>query len=126
MLQQHEIIRDRDVVVGHPDATETLPELPEGVVVPDDLSGLDRVDRRRRSVRWLGWAAALAAVVGGAVLIATQFGDDTPAEAPTSIDVPAYDLKQQAIDDATARLERLPDVKEYYVGTYEARLDQNS
>ena len=120
MLKHHE----PEVRVRHPENHE-LPQLPHDVVVPDDLSQLPPERRGRRLVRWGWFVAALALIAGGSIVVATQLSDDTPAavEAPAA-EVPAYDLKQQAIDDGMARLEeRVPDVRAYHVELNQARMD---
>jgi hypothetical protein len=108
--------------VRHPENHE-LPKLPDDVVIPDDLSQL-APQRRNRLVRWGWWVAALAVIAGGAVVAISQWSDDTPAEVDApAIDAPAYDLKQQAIDDGMARLEeRVPDVRAYVVDLEQDRL----
>ena len=73
----------RNVPERTPEVSDHLPELPEGVTVPDDISSLDRASargpsQRARAVRWLGWAPAVLAVGVGAVAVALIVrGDDT-------------------------------------------------
>ena len=107
------------------DTLEKLPPLPEGVVVPDDLRHLGIDQRPRRLVRW-GWFTAVVAILAAAsVFTIIQLSNDSVDEiaAPALTEAPAYDLKQQAIDDRVAWIEQLPDVKEFYVGIYERRMD---
>ena len=123
MLKHHEPFDTHDVKIRHPE-THELPKLPDDVVIPDDLSQLPPERRGSRLVRWGWWTALLALVAGGSVYVVSRLSDDSPAdvEAP-AIDVPAYDLKQQAIDEAVTRVEQYPDVREYYVGLYQDRLE---
>jgi hypothetical protein len=89
---------------------EDLPELPEGVTVPDDISGLELVEGaeptgRATRIRWLPWAGLAAVVViGGLALVAVirDDGGSEPMQATTS-----YQLVQQSIDEALAR-QQLP------------------
>ena len=72
-------VKDRETIQQAP---VQLPELPEDVEVPDDLSGLelhDRIDRRRTAVgiRWLRWVVPILLLAVGAVLLTGDFGDDT-------------------------------------------------
>jgi hypothetical protein len=78
-----------------------LPELPEGIRVPDDLSGLEHPDvvTPRRRVRWMRWMAPLAVVVLGVAGAMLYFGTRTTDEAETTS---AYTLIQQSIDQALA------------------------
>lgn len=84
---------------------ETLPDVPEGVTVPDDLSGLDTTDGHRGGtrVRWLRWAAPVALVAGGA-LVAAVVINDNGTETTDVGTRNATELVQQAIDDALAEL----------------------
>ena len=117
MLKHHDTIKDRDALLERPESTESLPQLPEDVVVPDDLSGLDHLTDRHPAVRWLGWTAALAVVVGGSVYLATQLGDDTPDEAPAQTELTATRTQQfpdvRTYDGATVGTQQFPDVRNY-------------
>jgi hypothetical protein len=71
----------------HPRTEETLdrlPELPEGVVVPDDISGLQpptSVKPAAGAVRWMRWLAAIVVLGAVGVLAAVLFsGSDTAIE----------------------------------------------
>jgi hypothetical protein len=66
---------------------ETLPEIPKGITVPDDISGLEATGDRQAGtqVRWLRWAAPAAVLAAGAlvgVLVVTDNGTST-----TEVDV---------------------------------------
>jgi hypothetical protein len=111
MLKHHETIRDRDALIRHPDELEHLPELPEDVVVPDDLSGLPGAARHHRPVRWLWWTAALALTAAGALVLALQVRDGGGDEYQT----PAYVLEQQAIDEAIAERQAMTAATPSYV-----------
>ena len=55
---------------------ELLPELPGGVTIPDDISGMDERGRRAESgVRWLRWMAPVAVVVLAVVAVALVVRD---------------------------------------------------
>ena len=123
MLKHHESLSTHDQP-DDPRTLEMLPELPGGIIVPDDARDLMPPQRRPRLVRWGWWTAAAALLAGASVYVVVQVLDDTNAavDAPAPAEVSAYDLKQQTIDERVARLERLPDVKEYYVELNEARI----
>ena len=58
-----------------PETTEVLPELPDHVIVPDDISGLTHPvatgDRRPASgVRWMYWLPIVVFLAAGAVITA--------------------------------------------------------
>ena len=127
MLKHDEYTDTLDLKVEHPE-THELPQLPDDVVIPDDISQIAPERRRNRLVRWGWWAAALALFAGGSLYLAIQLADDSPADVEAAaVDVPAYDLKQQAMAEGTARLEdRVPDVRAYYVDLYETRLANQS
>jgi hypothetical protein len=57
---------------------ETLPELPEGITVPDDIGGLHATGDRRAGTRdrWLRWAVPVAVVAAGALVGALAVMDD--------------------------------------------------
>ena len=88
----------------HPTTQETkeLPELPHGVVVPDDISGLgvpepEEPRRSRYQVRWLRWTVAVVLVAVGALVIGMLVRDD----GTTTVTQPsAYQLIQDSIDQA--------------------------
>ena len=88
----------------HPTTHETkeLPELPHGVVVPDDISGLEVPEPEEprplgHQVRWLRWTVAVVLVAVGAILIGTIVRDD----GTTTVTQPsAYQLTQESIDQA--------------------------
>jgi hypothetical protein len=88
----------------HPTTQETkeLPELPHGVVVPDDISGLEVPEPEKpkppgHQVRWLRWTVAGVLVAVGAIVIGAIVRDD----ATTTVTQPsAYQLTQESIDQA--------------------------
>ena len=78
-----------------------LPEVPEGVRIPDDLSGLEPPETPGRRVRWMRWMAPLAVVVlavAAAVVFVATRGSDDGTDTTTS----AYTLIQESIDQALA------------------------
>ena len=103
----------REVLHPTPEATVRLPEvpeeelheLPEGVTVPDDLSGLeaqgpDSLRRPPRVARWLPWFGLIVLIVGAVVALTALLRDDgaEPVEetATSALVVQGY------IDDALA------------------------
>ncbi len=70
-------ILDRDTIQQAP---ETAPTLPDDRPIDEraDLESPDRGDRRRAAtgVRWLRWVVLILLVVGGAVLVTGDVGDD--------------------------------------------------
>ena len=63
------------------EAPERLPELPAGVTVPDDLSGLELrkgVGRRptATAVRWLRWLPVVLLLVVGAIAVGVYTADE--------------------------------------------------
>ena len=70
---------------------DELHELPAGVKVPDDLSGLhdhEGQPRRSRPVRWLPWLALIAVVAaGGLILINLIASDGTEEVTEASTDI---------------------------------------
>jgi hypothetical protein len=100
----------REAPAHPPEFAEHLDELPHGVVVPDDLSGLEfaeptRSTRRAQAVRWLPWIAAFAllAVGAGIALAALLDSDDTQTTA--SDYTKAQVMIQESIDAALAEQE---------------------
>jgi hypothetical protein len=88
---------------------EDLPELPEGVTVPDDISGLELVEGaeptgRATRIRWLPWAGLAAVVVIGGLALVAVIRDDGGSE---PMQATSYQLVQQSIDEALAR-QQLP------------------
>jgi hypothetical protein len=83
-----------------------LPQLPEGVRVPDDLRDLEHVDipsthRGRTGVRWLRWMAPLAVLAFGVVgIVLVVIGQNDTETDGTVVQTPAYEQVQQAIDQA--------------------------
>jgi hypothetical protein len=68
----------------HPEMSEQLTELPEGVTIPDDISGLEfppSMEPRRAAtgVRWLRWMGLVAILAVGA-LTAVLLLRDTSTE----------------------------------------------
>jgi hypothetical protein len=64
-----------------PETTEVLPELPDHVTVPDDISGLTHPvatgDRRPASgVRWMYWLPIVVFLAAGAVVTAVALQSD--------------------------------------------------
>lgn len=101
MLQQHDS-RTREAEGRH-EVTERLPEMPPGVVVPDDLSQLELPPGERRprtAVRWLRWLPVGLLVAAGGVVAAVVMtrGDAEPT--PEMTMSPAADIIQQEIDQA--------------------------
>ena len=81
-----------------------LPELPEGVVAPDDLSGLEP-PTARAGLRWLRWVAVLAvAVIAVAVWLLVRAGGDPEQAEPTVVMSPAAQIIQDEIDAAITQL----------------------
>jgi hypothetical protein len=81
--------------------TKERPKLPPGVVVPDDISGLEAPEARQpghgRQVRWLRWMAVVVLLAVGAVVIGTLVRDDST----TTVETPsAQQLIQDQIDQA--------------------------
>ena len=76
----------REVSTHLPETHEVLPELPDDVTIPDDISGLTHPatteDRRPASgIRWMRWLAVAILVAAGAVglgLILRNDGTSTP------------------------------------------------
>jgi len=70
---------------------ERLPELPDDVTIPDDLSGLElreAADRRRpaTAIRWLRWLPLFLLVAVGAIVLSVEStGDDTQTVTPSVI-----------------------------------------
>ena len=118
MMKTNERQTIREAPQHQPVLPEELHELPEGVVVPDDLSGL-RLDepttstRRTRAVRWLPWVAGAAIIAGGAVILSAVLSDD--GAEPVTDYTTAQVTIQQAIDEALAA--RTPTVVELPNGT---------
>jgi hypothetical protein len=87
----------------HPTIPETkeLPELPHGVVVPDDISGLEFPEEPGRrpgtKVRWLRWMAVAVLVAAGAIVTGIIIRDDTTTTVDTTS---SYELVQDSIDQA--------------------------
>ncbi len=96
MLQQHDRHTTEELSRRHHETLEQLPELPEGVVIPDDLSGLEDHRPARRAVRWLRWAVVLVLAAGAAMLVVLLRGDTTE-QADEGLDP----ISQQAIEDQT-------------------------
>ena len=76
-------------MIDRPTTTvERLPELPEGVVVPDDLSGLTGPRRRLLGFGWPGWLALILLAGVIALLVIVDFDGTTapwgPGEGPGS------------------------------------------
>ena len=88
----------------HPTTHETkeLPKLPPGVVVPDDISGLETSESKQAGrpgsqVRWLRWMVVVVLLAVGALVIGTLVRDDST----TTVETPsAYQLIQESIDQA--------------------------
>ncbi len=88
-----------------PEVHEDLPELPEGITVPDDISGLELTTGgapggRTTSIRWLPWTglAALLAI-GGVALALVLANDDGGTETRATSSV----LVQESVDEALAQ-----------------------
>lgn len=98
------------------DRLHELPELPEGVEIPDDLSGLEPPARRR----WLPWtvAVALIAIAAAAVLLVWGGGDTEQAE-PAVVLSPAAEIVQAEVADAAAQQQVGNQVRSYYEGLYQ-------
>ena len=72
---------------------ERLPDMPPGVEVPDDISGIEPPATPRPTtggVRWMRWLAAIvllagAGVVAALVLTSGSDGDETPAQTPVDL-----------------------------------------
>ncbi|MBT8239627.1 MAG: hypothetical protein KJN63_00195, partial [Acidimicrobiia bacterium] len=68
-----------------------LPELPDDVTIPDDLSGLEHrevADRRRpaTAIRWMRWLPLFLLVAVGAIVLSVEStGDDTQTIAPSAV-----------------------------------------
>ena len=103
-----------DVLHPTPQTPERLPEvpehelheLPEGVVVPDDLAalgGTETPSHRTRGPRWLYWLAGVIVLAAGTLILVSVFGDDG-AEQPTT---PASDIveanRAAALQDLAAQ-----------------------
>ncbi|MGI9644098.1 MAG: hypothetical protein ACR2O6_02155 [Ilumatobacteraceae bacterium] len=94
-----------------PDLPEHVDELPAGVAVPDDLSGLELAEpggstRGGRSVRWLPWVAVITLLVAGVGALLTVLRDNT-LEQPTTDYTKAQVMIEQSIDEALRRQEML-------------------
>ena len=113
---------------------EHLPEFPEGVKVPDDLSGLEHPDEvtPRRHIRWMRWMAPLAVIALGIVAAVLFFGTETTDEVSTAVprgadateqwleatQTPsAYTLTQESIDQALAENANVPTEQRTVTGT---------
>jgi hypothetical protein len=86
----------------HPEVEDHLPELPEGIIVPDDLSGLEIPTQRGTAVRWMHWMpVALVLAAGGltiALVLQSNGTDETVVEQRSSTE-----LVQEPIDAALAQ-----------------------
>ncbi len=77
----------------HPKTEETLdrlPELPEGVVVPDDISGLQpptTLKPAAGAVRWMRWLAAIVVLGAVGVLAAVLLTGSDNAIETAQVDV---------------------------------------
>jgi hypothetical protein len=107
---------------------EELPELPESVVVPDDISSLKfptSIEHRRTAtgVRWMPWVAALIVIAMVGALVGTFVVRDSGTE--TVIRARSYELVQQSIDEAPAatRAATIEQVSPY--GTWFQSSDQD-
>lgn len=91
----------------HPETEKTLdrlPELPPGVEVPDDISGLHVPKMRKPTaggVRWMRWMAVIALLVGGGLLFAAVVADTETEPAPVDYMV-KYGTDNPTIIDANA------------------------
>lgn len=106
----------------HPVELEELPELPEGVVVPDDLRGLAPPPSRPTGVRWLRWAVGLVVAAGVALAVALALTGD--GETELQVQSPAAEIIQSEIDQAVAELRVEQQIRDHYeqlyVSTYPA------
>ena len=110
-------VKDRETIHQAP---AQLPELPDDVEVPDDLSGLElheRIDRRRPAagIRWLRWVVPILLLVVGAVLLTGDFGDDSSV--PWAVD---EGPGSHSLDGAVATLTHVPAVATEPVGPFAA------
>ncbi len=74
---------------------DRLPEMPEGVVVPDNISGLQpptALEPTARGVRWMRWLAAIIVLGAAGVLAAVLFtgGDNATETAQVEVLAPDY------------------------------------
>lgn len=94
----------------HPEVEEQLPELPEGITIPDDISGIEGPTRRTTAVRWMRWVpVGLVLAAGGLVLALALQGDGTTDEA----------VVQQATSAEVVQNEITAALAEARVGTME-------
>ncbi|MFW2333179.1 hypothetical protein, partial [Ilumatobacter sp.] len=69
----------REMPARLPETPQRVPEFPEGVTIPDDLSGLEfptRPSRAATAVRWLRWIPLVAVIAIGAVTAFELLRDD--------------------------------------------------
>jgi len=85
----------------HPEVEEHLPELPEGVVVPDDLSGLEVPTRRVTTVRWMRWVPVGIVLAGGGLVLALVLQSDGTTD-EVAVQPSSIELVQESIDKALA------------------------
>ena len=62
-----------------PETQVDLPQLPEGVTIPDDISGL-RARRPATGIRWMRWMAFMFLLVVGMVAAGLVLRSDSPDE----------------------------------------------
>lgn len=95
---------------------EVLPELPEGVVVPDDARSLkfpDSIEHRRTAtgVRWMPWFAALIVIAMVGALVGVLAGRD--GETEYTIRTRSSELIQQSTDEALAEQQAVRQLSAY-------------
>ncbi len=107
MMKLFDRPRDHKTPEFGPELHEHLPELPEGVTIPDDISGIEfpvSTEPTHRQVRWLRWAAVGAVLAAGGLTFALTQRDGTTdtVEINASEPVSAAALIQESIDKALA------------------------
>lgn len=106
----------REASTHRPEAPERLPELPEGVTVPDDLSGLEfpaslRPARPATGIRWMRWLPLLVVVLAAGALTTALLLRNGGSEPAT--EVSSYQLVQESIDAALAANRPAPEASAY-------------
>ena len=80
MMKLFERHTTRETPDSHPELHEHLPELPEGVIVPDDISDMKlpvsvQPTNRPSAVRWMRWVPIGLGLVAGGLVLAVVMRD---------------------------------------------------